>query len=70
MFHYLVTYCFEENFSLSEFELFMINLEFIEGPIGFSNLDKVGVLTSGYDVRSTMMSWYSLMPPLNYCLNS
>lgn len=34
-------------------------LEFIEGPLGFSNLDKVGVLTSGYDIRSTMMSWYS-----------
>lgn len=36
------------------------NLEFIEGPLGFSNLDKVGVLTKGFDELSTMISWYSL----------
>lgn len=35
------------------------NLEYIEGPLGFSNLDKVGVLTSGFDELSTMISWYS-----------
>ncbi|PID69853.1 MAG: GTP cyclohydrolase [Flavobacteriales bacterium] len=35
------------------------NLEYIEGPLGFSNLDKVGVLTSGFDLLSTMISWYS-----------
>jgi GNAT superfamily N-acetyltransferase len=34
-------------------------LDIIEGPIGFSNLDKVGVLTSGYDEISTMISWYN-----------
>ena len=34
-------------------------LVIIEGPIGFSNLDKVGVLTSGYDEISTMISWYN-----------
>lgn len=31
----------------------------IEGPIGFSNLDKVGILTSGYDEISTMITWYN-----------
>ncbi|WP_053992479.1 GNAT family N-acetyltransferase [Mangrovimonas sp. TPBH4] len=35
------------------------NLEFIEGPMGFSNLDKVGVLTEGYDQLSTMVTWYN-----------
>lgn len=35
------------------------HLEFIEGPLGFSNLDKVGVLTEGYDSMSTMITWYN-----------
>ncbi len=35
------------------------NLEFIEGPVGFSNMDKVGILTEGYDSMSTMMTWYN-----------
>ena len=35
------------------------NLEFIEGPLGFSNLDKVGVLTKGFDAMSTMITWYN-----------
>lgn len=34
------------------------NLEFIEGPVGFSNMDKVGVLTDGFDQLSTMITWY------------
>jgi ribosomal protein S18 acetylase RimI-like enzyme len=34
-------------------------LEFIEGPVGFSNLDKVGVLTYGFDHISTMITWYN-----------
>lgn len=34
-------------------------MDHIEGPQGFSNLDKVGVLTEGYDELSTMISWYS-----------
>lgn len=34
-------------------------LEFIEGPLGFSNLDKVGVLTEGYDHIGTMATWYN-----------
>ncbi|MDX1278761.1 GTP cyclohydrolase [Oceanihabitans sediminis] len=35
------------------------NLEYLEGPVGFSNLDKVGVLTEGYDVIGTMITWYN-----------
>ncbi len=35
------------------------NLDFIEGPVGFSNLDKVGVLTEGFDHISTMITWYN-----------
>ena len=34
-------------------------LEFIEGPVGFSNLDKVGVLTEGFDQMGTMITWYN-----------
>lgn len=33
--------------------------EYIEGPMGFSNLDKVGVLTKGYEEVSTMITWYN-----------
>ncbi len=35
------------------------NLEYMEGPIGFSNLDKVGVLTHGFDKIGTMITWYN-----------
>jgi hypothetical protein len=35
------------------------NLDYMEGPIGFSNLDKVGVLTYGYDEIGTMVTWYN-----------
>lgn len=34
------------------------NLEYIEGPIGFNNLDKTGVLTDGFDHIGTMITWY------------
>ena len=34
-------------------------LTYIEGPVGFSNLDKVGVLTKGYDQLGTMITWYN-----------
>ncbi|GAA3641183.1 GNAT family N-acetyltransferase [Flavivirga jejuensis] len=36
------------------------NLEFIEGPVGFSNLDKVGVLTEGFDQIGSMITWHNL----------
>ncbi|WP_115462876.1 GNAT family N-acetyltransferase [Winogradskyella aurantiaca] len=35
------------------------NLEFAEGPVGFSNMDKVGVLFEGFDSRASMMTWYN-----------
>lgn len=34
-------------------------LEQVEGPIGFSNLDKVGALTEGYDEIGTAVTWYN-----------
>lgn len=35
------------------------NLEYVEGPMGFSNLDKVGVLTEGFDELGSMITWYN-----------
>lgn len=35
------------------------NMEYAEGPMGFSNLDKVGVLTEGFDQIGTMITWYN-----------
>ena len=35
------------------------NLEHAEGPMGFSNLDKVGVLTEGFEELGTMITWYN-----------
>ena len=35
------------------------NLSYMEGPMGFSNLDKVGVLTYGFDQIGTMVTWYN-----------
>ncbi|NJX15202.1 GTP cyclohydrolase [Tamlana crocina] len=35
------------------------NLDFVEGPVGFSNLDKVGVLTEGFDTIGSMITWYN-----------
>lgn len=35
------------------------NLEFMEGPVGFSNLDKVGVLTYGFDEIGSMITWHN-----------
>ncbi|MFV0540282.1 MAG: GTP cyclohydrolase [Aestuariibaculum sp.] len=35
------------------------NLTYTEGPVGFSNLDKVGVMYEGFDTLSTMVSWYN-----------
>ena len=35
------------------------SLEYMEGPVGFSNLDKVGVLTEGFDHIGTMITWYN-----------
>ncbi len=35
------------------------NLDHVEGPMGFSNLDKVGVLTQGFEEIGTMITWYN-----------
>ena len=35
------------------------NLEYTEGPVGFSNLDKVGVVTEGFDSFTPMVTWYN-----------
>lgn len=35
------------------------NLAFVEGPVGFSNLDKVGILTEGFDKMGSMITWYN-----------
>ncbi len=35
------------------------NLAFMEGPVGFSNLDKVGVLIEGFEHMGTMITWYN-----------
>ncbi len=34
-------------------------LDFMEGPVGFSNLDKVGVLVEGFDHIGSMITWYN-----------
>ena len=34
-------------------------LQFMEGPVGFTNLDKVGVLVEGFDEMGTMITWYN-----------
>ena len=34
-------------------------LEYMEGPVGFSNLDKVGVLIDGFDHLGTMITWFN-----------
>jgi len=34
-------------------------LDYTEGPVGFSNLDKVGVITEGFDTVAPMITWYN-----------
>ncbi|WP_026705999.1 hypothetical protein [Flavobacterium soli] len=34
-------------------------LDHVEGPMGFSNLDKVGVMTEGFDEMGSMITWYN-----------
>lgn len=34
-------------------------LDYMEGPVGFSNLDKVGVLTEGFNELGNMITWYN-----------
>ncbi|MFB9058217.1 GTP cyclohydrolase [Mariniflexile ostreae] len=34
-------------------------LEYAEGPVGFSNLDKVGIVTEGFEEFTSMVTWYN-----------
>ncbi len=34
-------------------------LSYVEGPVGFNNLDKTGVLIEGFDHIGTMITWYN-----------
>ena len=34
-------------------------MDFIEGPVGFSNLDKAGMLIKGFEENNTMITWYN-----------
>lgn len=34
------------------------NLEYAEGPVGFSNMEKAGILTKGFKELNTMITWY------------
>ena len=34
------------------------NLAYVEGPVGFSNMEKAGILTSGFEELNTMITWY------------
>ena len=33
-------------------------LEFVDGPVGFSNMDKAGLLIEGFNELNTMITWY------------
>ncbi len=35
------------------------NLEYMEGPVGFSNMDKAGILIKGFEELNTMITWYN-----------
>ena len=35
------------------------HMDHIEGPMGFSNLDKVGILSEGFEQMGNMITWYS-----------
>lgn len=34
-------------------------LEYMEGPVGFSNMEKAGLLVEGYEYLNTMITWYN-----------
>src|SRR5690606_4726865 len=42
------------------------NLEYAEGPVGFSNLDKVGVMTEGFNHVASMATWYNYPYYINH----
>ncbi|WP_411896150.1 GTP cyclohydrolase [Winogradskyella sp. A2] len=57
---------FIDDFEVSKSLLEMVEsigrenkLDYAEGPVGFSNLDKVGVMTEGFDSIAPMITWYN-----------
>jgi ribosomal protein S18 acetylase RimI-like enzyme len=34
-------------------------MEYVEGPVGFSNMDKAGLLIKGFQESNTMITWYN-----------
>lgn len=34
-------------------------LEYMEGPVGFSNMEKAGLLVEGFEYLNTMITWYN-----------
>ncbi len=38
----------------------MLGLTFMEGPVGFSNMDKAGMLVNGFEEQNTMITWYGM----------
>ncbi|RZS93607.1 GNAT family N-acetyltransferase [Aquimarina brevivitae] len=34
-------------------------LQYMEGPVGFSNMDKAGILIKGFEELNTMITWYN-----------
>ncbi len=34
-------------------------LEYMEGPVGFSNMEKAGLLVEGFEYKNTMITWYN-----------
>jgi len=35
-----------------------LGLEYVEGPMGFNNMEKAGILTKGFKEMNTMITWY------------
>lgn len=35
------------------------DLEYMEGPVGFSNMEKAGLLIKGFEYLNTMITWYN-----------
>lgn len=43
-------------------------LQYCEGPVGFSNLDKVGIITEGFEFLGPMVTWYNHLYYLSHYL--
>lgn len=35
-----------------------LGMEYVEGPLGFNNMEKAGILTKGFKEMNTMITWY------------